>query len=260
MSLYAFKACTIVQSFDFVRLFLSQSITQEPRKASHKIILLTIAVTAVKVTNDFLRNTLAVQFDNQQVPFDSYKDLYKSELQTYSYIHWLKDPEFLESIRDQNLLKILNRTLMVQQKFFNCLDELKDWKNVSCIMLPYNLKFTISIFGNPDGSPAMKVAQPTIFTQPSGFYYFVSGSPYAMKFLEIMRRIRETSLVHWFALIAENGYALDYEETNKVVIDDDIDSKHLLMIMSFGFSISAVTFVTELILFRMRFKNDWFHF
>lgn len=164
----------------------------------------------------------------------TYEDLHKSQLQPYTYITWLKYPEVLKNIKDQSLLKVLNRTTMVQKKFFNNLNVLKNWKNVSCIVLPYDSKLTISRHGNLDGSPTMKVAQPPIYSQTSGFYWFALGSPYAMKFLEVMRRIRETNLLHLLALVLKNRRVVVLEETSKMVIDDSINSTHLLMIMSFG--------------------------
>lgn len=149
---------------------------------------------------------------------------------------------------------------MVETKFFNCLDVLKSWKNVSCILLPYDPELMISKYQNPDGLPTMKVAQPSIFTQPSGFHWFASGSPYAMKFLEIMRRVKETNLLHWIALVSKNRENKVYKKPGRVTIDDGIDSKHLIMILSFGLLISVTTFFIELIMFRRRFTNIWFKF
>lgn len=46
-------------------------------------------------------------------------------------------------------------------------------------------------------NPQVKIAEPPILTFDNFYFVFLSGSPYTMKFLEIMRRVRETNLMHW---------------------------------------------------------------
>lgn len=98
---------------------------------------------SVKVTNDFLLNSLRVQFDKQQIPFDSYDDLYNSQLRPYSYIiYWLKDFTVLKNIMDQSLFKVRMRSSLIKNKYFVSFNVLINWKNVSCIFLPFNPELT----------------------------------------------------------------------------------------------------------------------
>jgi len=56
--------------FDFVRLFLGQSISWEPQKSIPKIIYLTVAVVSVKVMNDFLLDTILLMVvEDSEMPF-----------------------------------------------------------------------------------------------------------------------------------------------------------------------------------------------
>lgn len=185
--------------FDMVRVLFGQSIVNVPIKTAHRIIFVTFIIASVKIMNDFLLDVLAIQIEQGEKPFNTYQDLYISELQTYSQIPYLN----MLKPYDVYLSKIINRTLYMSTE--DCLWNLMKWSNVSCIVKGSTAKVWISLYLNPDKSAVMKVARPPIFSFGFGFYWFVQNSPFAMRFFEIIQRLEETKVMHMESLLSENG-------------------------------------------------------
>lgn len=84
-SLKYFKVRIKLKLWDIFLLVQGQSIAQKPKTMVQKIIFLTVIIASVKIMNDFLLDILLVQFDDNEVPFVTYQDLYDSKLQTYTW-------------------------------------------------------------------------------------------------------------------------------------------------------------------------------
>lgn len=253
--LYAFTyfetKVKFIKVFDFIKLLSGQSIEHEPQQTVERIILLTTVFATVKIMNDFLLDILLIQFEREEMPFDSFEDLYNSNLQTYTIIPYLNNQKYIKTLKNfPYLVKILNSTLIVTD-VKTCFNDMKKWKNVSCIDNSYGPEVYISSFRNPDDSPSMKVANPPIFPKDTCFYWFASGSPYAMKFHEILQRVEETKLMHWPALVYKSPIIKVIEEINRVSISSGVKTEHLFPILCFGYLISIVVFFVELILLRI---------
>lgn len=81
-----------------------------------------------------------------------------------------------------------------------------------------------------------------------GQYWFAEASPYALKFLEIMRRVRETNLMRVPALIDKKRAPMIIEERDDVTVDpSQIDSSQLMTCVSSGSTVAAVVFAGECI-------------
>lgn len=253
--LYHFKTTFgSIRMFNSVRIFFGQSINNEPQKTIHRIILLTIYVASVKLMNDFLLDVLLMQIEKKEMPFKTYKDLYDSRLKTYSGLSLLKDVNITD---DPYLLKTLNETSLVKWTS-SCLDILRSYQNLSCIIIPTDLEYTISLQRNSDGSPIIKAAEPPIFTQPSGYYWFADGSPYAMKFVEIDRRIKEGDLMRWPAFVYENVNILTVEKLLAGLAESVIKTEHLLTILSFGYTVSLFAFIFEFSMWIRKLRLKYF--
>lgn len=234
--------------FDFLRLALGQSVAHEPQKIVYRIIMLTIILATAKIMNDYLLDLMSYMLENREMQFETYEDLYNSNLQTYTDVRILKENlNYFNNNKEHFLLKILNRTL-INNNTNDCFNTLIKWKNVSCLVHPPNTEMFISTYKNPDGSRAMKAAEPSIFSIPISFHLFADASPYAMKFFEVMHKINEGSLMHWPALFDEST-AMVYPEKTKVIINYEIKLEQLLTILSIGFSISIIVFIFEWIKF-----------
>lgn len=131
-------------------------------------------------------------------------------------------------------------------RFSDCPNMLKAWKNVSCLTSEEDAFGFISENSNPDGTPMFKIANPPIYSASLYCYLFEQNSPYAMKFLEILRRIRKIDLLRWQALIAKHRKIINIP--GKIKLDDNnIDWKQLMIILCFGLSISSLVFIIELL-------------
>lgn len=228
-----------IEVFDVVRLLLSQSINRKPKNPVEVIIILTVVGTSFIVMNDVLTDIISILFDKREVPFETYEDLYSSQLKIYTDLPFLKD---LQNITDPFLEKILKKSL----RTWDCAKFLEKRKNASCIFIPFDPEHILTITRNPeDKSPMMKIAKPPIDAISVYFYWFADASPYAMKFLEIMQRIKETALMHVPALIDKKPFILNVEETEPTF--DKINLEQLLTITGFGLLISVTAFVIELI-------------
>lgn len=231
-----------VRVWDVIRLLFGQSIQREPRKSVHRVIYLTAVLAFVKITNDFLLDILTILIEKEEIPFESYKDLYDSNLQTYD-VYRKPNKSY-----DNYLQKVINRTLYGVRSE-DCLKMLTDWKNVSCFTKSTVMKMYLSKFLN--GSRIMKIVEPPIWDEKHMFYHFLNGSPFAMKFLEVMRRVKETSLMHWPALVQKRRL---YDLGEKIEVTSNsnkIKVIHLMLVLSFGVSISVIVFIIELIKVNM---------
>lgn len=236
-----------IRVFDIIKVLLGQSIKTAPQKIAHKIIVLTVITTSFIMMNKVLSDVLSIMFEKRELPFETYKDLHDSGLQTYTNQAFLTQPRFLEIIDDPYLLKVLNRTIVVDE-MPECLSTLKNWKNVSCIMIPHEPDLVITRFQSSDGSPTMKIACPPVYTIDLTHYWFSDGSPYAIKFTRLMQRIKETQSMHWPALVHENPRILSIEAVDVISkMCDRIKSEYLLVILSIGFGMSVISFIIELV-------------
>lgn len=229
---------------DIFMLILGQSITREPKRLVHRIVLLTVVVASVKITNDFLLDILLIQFDNEEVPFETHKDLIDSKLQIYTVNKFLKESYY----DDQDSSKIIKNTVLISNSK-NCFDAIYKWKNASCITLDVKVPPIMEYYQKLDESPRMKIAKPPIQTIDNVYYEFSPGSPYAMKFLKIMRRAKETSLMDWIAFAGKSTQVWKSPEEPKITINEGVNTKQLLTILCFGLFSSCTVFIAELFIF-----------
>lgn len=235
--------------FDLVRIILGQSISHEPQKTVNRIILLTITVATVKIMNDFLLDIISNLIKQEEMPFETYKDLCDSSLKTYTDVFRFKG---LKTTDNPDLLQIVDLTELRSYGIHNCFDTLTKWKNVSCIISSTDPEKELSQLDTSDLSPTMKIAQPPLVEGMRKFFCFGYYSPYALKFLKIMQRIEEANLLRWETLGYENPKVsphprvFDVKEPKRST-NVGVKLEQLLMILSFGFAASIIVFIIEMI-------------
>lgn len=240
--------------FDVVLLLLGQSIANEPNKAALRLVYLTVIVAGVKLVNDFLLDIILIQFEYGEVPFETYEDLWNSRLKTYSNE---EDFENYDPHHDPYLTKIIKNTGLVFG-MRGCIETLKKWKNVSCICGYRGLGRRALNFLNSDGTAVMKVAEPPISTTSVVFYLFGKASPFAMKFLEIIRRVKETDFIRWEIIFTKRRSITTLIEKTNDTTADGIELRHLVFIVCIGFMISSVVLFVEIILSKIAPKSKNF--
>lgn len=231
-----------IRTFDIVQILLSQPIKCLPQKMAHRMIFVTAIIVSVKIMNDFLANTFIMQFEQEEIPFNTHKDLWNSQLQPYTDSYTVKEIK----PNDEYLTRIIDRTRIVDN-IVDCIETLNNWKNVTCITYEFLAKIYQAKF--PD---AMKVAKTPVFTVNGRFYVFAKASPYAMKFLEVIRRAREADLMYWEVLVDPCSVFWNFEKETRGAHGKAINSRQLLIILWFGFFVSGVIFIIELIKFNCK--------
>lgn len=230
--------------WDIIRLLLGQSISRGVQKNVHRIIYFTLIVGSVKIMNDLLLNAMLFFFENTEVPFETFKDLYNSQLQTYTSKFDYSQINLKESTNDHYFLKIIEKTLSMD--WVSCVNIFIENQDVSCFMYDYIAEYTVSSFPS-----IMKIAKPPITEDKNLYYWFVDGSPYDTKFYEILQRIREGNLMHWYA-VAESRSIFDFTigNTGVKVNENVIKIMYLIIVLGFGLSVSIIVFNIKLIQFK----------
>lgn len=226
---------------------MGQSIAHEPQKIAHRVYYLTLILASVKISNDLFLNLLEIFFYQDEVPFETYEDLYNSQLQTYSYI-----PSYIRFNDEPFLSKIINRTVQMEDSY--CIDILQEYKNVSCFVFEHNAEIFLSESSSLSKTvPVMKIAEPPIYEGSSNYVVFADGSPYAVKFFKTLQRIEETNLMHWPSLFGER-WIRDFTVTGITVNSSGIELKHLILILCIGLFTAIIVFIFEFIQFKLRMK------
>lgn len=195
--------------------------------------------------NGLLLDALSSIIEQKEIPFDKYEDLNDYCQQIFAPEITTFDIEQSHLDGENDLKRIFNKTL--PSDYADCSNRLKYSKNVCCMMEESWAKYVILQLLT--AGHATKIAQPPIATSKTLFYVFSYDSPYSVKFLEIMRRVKETSLMHWESLINER-YVYYFGVTSEVKMGDGIKVFHFIFVLCFGLSISTIAFTIELIKFK----------
>lgn len=108
-----------IRVWNIFMLILGQSIRRKPKRLTHRIILLTIVIASIKITNDFLLDILVIQFDHDE---------------TYAEPVLLK----LQDIDDHCLRKIVDNTLKSNSEY-DCFESVYKSNNVSYMKARFQL-------------------------------------------------------------------------------------------------------------------------
>lgn len=245
-----------IKAWDVIRLFFGQSIQLEPQKTLQRLTYLTVVIAFVKITNDLLLDLFTVVIKKEEIPFDNYKDLLHSNLKSYiSYRQnlMLKQLIPIHPSSDDEITLIDLFTRSKPMSVFNCINMLKKWRNVSCLMDQLLAETYITELS---AGSVVKIAQPPLWEGKHSFFWFSDGSPYATKFAKIIQRVKETNLLHGeFSNPIKKRAILDLTgknaETNS---NDGIKPIHMMTVLCLGLSLSIIVFIIELIKFKTKRK------
>lgn len=188
---------TQMNAFNVVRLILSQSMQNTPTKMFDRILHLTITIAFLQLMNEYYSNTIEVQIEHGEVTIDEYEDFFSHSLSPFSIEYFSEDSSFLNQ-ENPHLINFLESIRhMADTK--ECLNILVKSKNVLCVMREVDTTLAESV--QRYRTRVMKLAELSFHEWGSLYYRFKNASPYASKFLQKMRRIKETSLMHIEALL-----------------------------------------------------------
>lgn len=236
-----------IDIFNVIRLNLGQSIERPPIENVSRIIFLTIVVIHVLIMSNLMLDIVEDQYGQSEVPFDTFEDLDNSQLTIYSIYAHLKKLSSEVKMQSASLRNIFEKINHINDSIV-CVEDLRKYRNVACLMLKDQAKFFEMKYRNPDGSRIMKVAQPPIFI---GYflYYFEPASPYMERFVEIKHRYYESGIIYMITLMDKDLLVVDY--TEEVVTNNQINVHQLVLVVSFGHFFALLAFFVEVVLGKL---------
>lgn len=228
ISIYTSKSLKVsndnLGEFNIVRIILGQMVVKTPEKTVSRIIYLILITPYVKLISfDFYNNLIEVKFESNEVPFESFEELDKSNFEVYTNDHYFES----RISHDKHLKNMVNRTHVIDNLQL-CWDKLVETSNIICLTHEISVYYIREINKKLE-YPVIKADKPSIWNQgPSVYYKFEEASPFQDKFSKILRRIQETSLVWMESLIRgfDNTYYVDNGREMKNY--NKIDSKQLV--------------------------------
>lgn len=235
-----------MKGFDIVRLILGQGVTKEPKTSISRILFLTVTLIFVIYLSVFYTKIVEENFDDTEVPFESFEDLDKSGLHMETVYGFLTH-KILNRSEDEYLKNMINKTHVLRdmKELKNCLNNLVRIKNVMCVMDNVHVEM---ILNNGENSKFMNIAKPPLLIT-SAFFEFEFNSPYAEKFYKVYQRIYESGIGNTINFLDVSFITRKFIEVDKKV-ENSFDKNRLLTITFFGCFTSVFTFlIVELLKF-----------
>lgn len=233
-----FKPSHIFEIFDAVKIFLGQPVSFVPRRFIQKVIHINIVLLFVLITNDLYSGIVEINFDKEEVSFNSLEDLDKSGMAIYTR-------DMYEGLNrfdlDDPLRKSLDSKIQLHP---NCMKYMVETRNHICVDWEYDIKAFIEKNRNSDGSAIMKIAKSKYHCDPM-FVQFEPGSPYMKRFTEVNRRIRESGMLIMEYISTGFVRKIENVELNKEKDERNLSEQQLLFVLGIGYSIATAIFVIE---------------
>ena len=229
--------------YNIFRLILSTPLNKIPRKIYNKMILFTISITSLTLSNilfSHIANAITIQ---DEVSYDTFEDLDKSQLKPctskflFERFQRYSDNKYINNIEKK--LNVINNTPI-------CLKSIRNGERFMCIGNDWYLKNEIrKNYLLKNGELKMKIAKP-VFRRERLTYTFENASPYIEKFEEIFKGIIESGL--WQAWDDLRELYTDHPHTNRRDISKSISLRHLQILLECGYSSAIIVFIIELLI------------
>ena len=164
-------------------------IPQFHKNLSERIFFVFVVLAFFQYVNNFFTTLLNIELLREEISFDTFEDLVNSNLTPYFDEAYIKriftySTEFLDTIQTR-ITSVSN--------IDKCIDILMKSRNMYCVTHTIKAREFIERYRNSDGTPIMKMAEPTIF-QETFVYFFEKSSPYVEKFDKIIKLIFESGI------------------------------------------------------------------
>lgn len=228
-----------------VQMFLGQAVRFIPTTRTNQIVYVTICTLFVFITKDLYSVIVEINFGKEELSYDTYEDLDKSQMPIYS-TSFIPALNYLGS--NDPILMNLDGKIKTQ---FDCLRQLMLNKNQICVDWKYEAEHFIKKNRNSDGSAIMKVALPKYHCDQM-FFRFEPGSPYTKRFSKVNRRIRESEIIRMEFVrqgLVERIKDVQMGETKD---EKNLSKDQILFILVTGYSIATGIFLIELLIKSFR--------
>lgn len=209
------------------------------KRSSDRAIVFVILVLSITYTNELYGEILDVNVVSEELPLDTFKDMYDSNLPLLS--HRLNYVNAFGNQEDPEVKKLSSRTRIVNSTE-DCVNRLRATKRVMCVSTSWEAERFLRKFGN------MKIAKP-VFSCDRVAYVLADGSPYAPRFGVLLQRIVEAGI--WRPVDSRRD---DFFDNSTEEIEDSLQATsenftyQLLAILGICYSICLMVFCAEMCL------------
>lgn len=234
------------KGFNMMQLLLGVPTSMLSQKAANRIIYLSVIIISMTYSMNFFSIILDINLEQSEVPFNSYRDLDRSQFPTY--IFELYYDRVFSGISDVHLINLKNRT-HTTNNIRGCLQSIESGEKAICILSFWAIEDKMSDYRKNDNSAAIKVANTPLQCNRLG-YVFEPASPFTERFAQIQLKIRESGI--WYMLSTKG------KSNNTVTSNDKRALKQnsfvLLIISGTGYSLATIIFIAEYLNIR-QFKD-----
>ena len=222
-----------------IRILLGFPVSKSPRTCAQRFIFLSILLFSILYSNDLYNSFISAVTVQNQVAFDTFKEIDESQLQTY-VLYSQYNSSFL--IDDEHVQNIKKKVLKIKE-VDTCANVLVKNRNCICLISVARASKFVEKY-RKEG--IMKIAKPT-FKCDRKILHFEKASPYIMKMKELFIRIYESgawkvhksSIFHTYFI---EGKSLE----NKI---DHVTNNFLLpciFVLFSGYTLSIFAIVIEI--------------
>lgn len=228
----------------FIKLLVGQPVNFKFHQITSKIIFLTIILLHVIISNEICSLIVKLKYVKNKYVIDDFEDLGKSELPVYS----TAELEYVRINSDDSIFKTLNEKMKHTE---NCTEKLVNSRSMICIIDNTQAENAVNKYRNPDGSPMMYTATP--YHCNDLFYIFEPASPYAILFTITVHKVQASGVLS-HAINLYFGFMNPFKDAEAPKENDNhkIPIHNVLIILSSGFLLASLLFISELFIPKVR--------
>ena len=243
-----------------LQVVLTQPLEHTPGKMSERIILGSLLIFCSVFSIKIYETAVNISFQREaRVKLETLNDIEDAHLVPLLHPDW---SNIFSNNSDETFFRFLNRSeISVDLQDEECVMKMVKNKSIVCIMDENYAKAMIVKYRDDKGNPTMKTAHERLMLN-FYFMYFAPGSPYVERFDEILLTITRAGLLsksnknflHRTTLVSiKNG--LPPPESTLFIWEPGKFHRPLYLIITFGYLVSLVAFVSEIIIGRYLHKN-----
>lgn len=244
---------------DIVRVSLNQS-TKQPRDAASRIFFIVMVFLSLSYFSNVIAKITEIHARKLEIPLATSSDIVASGL-----VPQITDR--LNSVYFKDLdesFDTLKSKIVIVKSAQKCLNEiLTSQANNACFMMDSTAIIWLSDTDTSYGCPNLRFSEFDFFSVDRALL-FEKGSPFVERFDQMIQRMFESGIKDtWQDKVTKRSVCYDDVKGELNVINDRHLLNKLLMILMYGYAMSAVVFLFELLykyldgpkLFKFAVKN-----
>lgn len=237
-------------------MYIIQNVLQQyspemPRNTRERLVFSCLLIISFVYSSNLFGAFTGLNFiGKRELEFDTIEDVYESDLQPIGVLvitglTWLVDEEMLKNF--------VRKHIGYELFMAHCLKHIVDAKNISCTMQRNEAEIFIQSTRNVYGKPQVKVVKEALYPTQNSFF-LETNSPYSRKFEYILLQATDFGIIDKWRKEDLDFFGkpnTDFSTHNIASIHERILLFLLIGIIVLGFSLSVLTFVLEILVFKL---------